>query len=194
MCAIFSNILILVTFALCLIQVLTVPILETGENNLESSTVGKSLIRQKFLFSKIDPNIEEDAHLETVFALNIFYKFKSVFDWLICCNIFFFFFIFQFKPDLITKYGYNVETHHVTTEDGYILQFHRISGGPKSPPRPGKKVCFYMHGIFDSSAGLVLSGPKNALGIECVILLVFEWILGRYWNVFSIFWSLSFGW
>lgn len=74
--------------------------------------------------------------------------------------------IFQFKPGLIKKYGYNAETHYVTTEDGYILQLHRIAGGPTSPPRPGKKVCFFMHGLLDSSAAAVLSGPNNALGID----------------------------
>lgn len=56
------------------------------------------------------------------------------------------------------------ETHSVTTQDGYILQLHRIAGGPASPPRPGKKVVFYMHGILDSSAAIILSGPGRALG------------------------------
>lgn len=46
---------------------------------------------------------------------------------------------------------------------------HRITGAPTSPPRPGKKALFYMHGILDSSAGAVLTGPKNALGIDHVL-------------------------
>lgn len=117
------------------------------------------------MLAEIDPNIAEDARLNTVLIL-LLCKFQYFGD------LFLLYDIFQFKPALITKYGYTGETHHVTTEDGYILQLHRIAGGPKSPPRPGKKVCFYMHGILDSSAGIILSGPQNsALGKECSILI-----------------------
>lgn len=66
---------------------------------------------------------------------------------------------------MITKYGYNGELHHITTEDGYILESHRISGGPKSPPKEGKKVALLMHGILDSSATWVLTGPNKGLGL-----------------------------
>lgn len=66
---------------------------------------------------------------------------------------------------MITKYGYTAEVHYVTTEDGYILRLHRIAGGPKSPPSTGKKVCFLMHGIMDSSAGWCMMGPNKALGL-----------------------------
>lgn len=55
--------------------------------------------------------------------------------------------------------------HFVTTEDNYILELHRINGGPKSPPRNGKKVCFLMHGLVFSSISFVFSGPDHALGI-----------------------------
>lgn len=71
----------------------------------------------------------------------------------------------MFQPQLITKYGYKVEVHHVTTEDGYILELHRIAGGPKSPVKKGKKVCFLQHGLLDSSATWVLTRPNHALGI-----------------------------
>lgn len=73
-------------------------------------------------------------------------------------------FNFSKKPELITKYGYNAEVHYATTEDGYILQLHRIAGGPKSPPEKGKKVVFMMHALMLSSASFVLSGPEHALG------------------------------
>lgn len=70
-----------------------------------------------------------------------------------------------FQDKLIAKYGYNAELHHITTEDGYILELHRISGGPKSPPKKGKKVALLMHGILDSSATWVLTGPNKGLGL-----------------------------
>lgn len=64
---------------------------------------------------------------------------------------------------MITKYGYNAEVHYATTEDGYVLELHRIAGGPKSPPRKGKKVCYLQHGLVFSSASFVLSGPNHAI-------------------------------
>lgn len=42
---------------------------------------------------------------------------------------------------------------------------HRITGGKKYPTRKGKKVCFLQHGLFDSSATWVLSGPGHGLGL-----------------------------
>lgn len=75
----------------------------------------------------------------------------------------YFYFYFK-KPQLISKYGYNAEVHHVTTEDGYILQLHRIAGGPKSAPTKGKKVCLLMHALMLSSAAFALSGANQALG------------------------------
>lgn len=41
---------------------------------------------------------------------------------------------------------------------------HRIPGSPLSPPRHGKRVCFLMHGLLDSSAGWILMGPHHGLG------------------------------
>lgn len=61
--------------------------------------------------------------------------------------------------------------HSVTTDDGYILEMHRIAGGRKYPPKKGKKVCFLQHGLLDSSATWILSGPNHALGIELNCLL-----------------------
>lgn len=50
-----------------------------------------------------------------------------------------------------------MEVHNVTTDDGYILELHRI-------PAPGKQPVLLMHGIFDSSSAWVLTGPGKALG------------------------------
>lgn len=54
--------------------------------------------------------------------------------------------------------------HEVTTNDGYILQMHRISGGPKSPPQKGKTPVLLMHGLLDSSATWVIMRPYHGLG------------------------------
>ncbi|KAH8378077.1 hypothetical protein KR093_009049 [Drosophila rubida] len=53
---------------------------------------------------------------------------------------------------LIRKYGYQAEVHRVETKDGYLLGVHRI-------PRPGAQPVLMVHGLGDSSATWVLSGP-----------------------------------
>ncbi|XP_055681859.1 lipase 3-like [Lutzomyia longipalpis] len=66
--------------------------------------------------------------------------------------------------ELIHKYRYYAETHNVTTKDGYILELHRISGGDRYPPKPGKRVVLLTHGLLGSSADWVILGPGLALG------------------------------
>lgn len=58
---------------------------------------------------------------------------------------------------MIKRQGFPVEIHYVTTEDGYILQMHRI-------PNPGKPVIFLQHGLLCSSADWVMMGPEAGLG------------------------------
>uniref|UniRef100_A0A1A9WZW0 Lipase n=1 Tax=Glossina brevipalpis TaxID=37001 RepID=A0A1A9WZW0_9MUSC len=58
---------------------------------------------------------------------------------------------------LIKRYKYPVETHHVITQDGYILGVHRIVNYGKPP-------VFLMHGLLDSSATWILMRPDSALG------------------------------
>ncbi|XP_025995621.1 lipase 3 [Solenopsis invicta] len=66
---------------------------------------------------------------------------------------------------LISKYGYNGELHKVTTEDGYILELHRITGPATSADSNEQKpVAFVMHGILCDSSVFVTSGRENSLG------------------------------
>lgn len=75
------------------------------------------------------------------------------------------FFFFFLKPELIASANYSVETHYVTTEDGYILAIHRIPKSPVSPvTKKNKPVVFLMHGILLDSSCWVIIGPGNALG------------------------------
>uniref|UniRef100_W8C916 Lipase 1 n=1 Tax=Ceratitis capitata TaxID=7213 RepID=W8C916_CERCA len=59
-------------------------------------------------------------------------------------------------PELIEKYGFPSEIHHVTTDDGYILELHRIA-------REGATPVLLMHGLLDSSATWVMMGPDKGL-------------------------------
>lgn len=56
---------------------------------------------------------------------------------------------------LIAKYGYPVERHHIITEDGYVLKMFRIpSNGP---------IVFLQHGLLGSSDDYVIAGPENGI-------------------------------
>lgn len=89
---------------------------------------------------------------------------------------------------MIEMAGYPVETHYVSTKDGYILKLHRIPSGRElkildSPDiitgleRIGdgiknfisgpkiKPITLVQHGLFCSSADFVVTGPEKALGL-----------------------------
>lgn len=72
------------------------------------------------------------------------------------------------KVSLVTDYGYPFEIHHVTTEDGYILELHRIPHGKESnDDKNNKPVAMLQHGLIDSSASFMVAGPNRSLGILC---------------------------
>ncbi|XP_030024911.1 lipase 3-like [Manduca sexta] len=58
-------------------------------------------------------------------------------------------------PQLIKKYGYPVETHHVTTKDGYILTLFRI--------RCGSIPVLLFHGLLLSADDFIIAGPNEGL-------------------------------
>ncbi|XP_062537620.1 lipase 1-like [Armigeres subalbatus] len=64
-------------------------------------------------------------------------------------------------PDLISKYGYEVEIHTVTTRDGYGLTMFRIL--PQQPAPTAKYPVLLTHGLLGSSADFVIMGPNNSL-------------------------------
>ncbi|XP_048481463.1 lipase 1 [Plutella xylostella] len=71
-------------------------------------------------------------------------------------------------PQLIAAAGYPVEKHRARTEDGYILQLHRIPAGRRSARRTsaggkGKRAVLLTHGLLGSSGDFVLMGPDRSL-------------------------------
>ncbi|KAJ3641573.1 hypothetical protein Zmor_028075 [Zophobas morio] len=63
-------------------------------------------------------------------------------------------------PQILTKYGYANEIHHVTTSDGYILTLHRILRDKNTTHKP----VLVLHGLFVESSSFVSTGVKNGLG------------------------------
>ena len=77
---------------------------------------------------------------------------------------------------LIKAAGYPSETHIVTTEDGYILQMHRIPYSKndqfdRNPTTGSRPVVFLQHGLMGSSEKWVLSWskPTESLGSLTII-------------------------
>ncbi|XP_018352189.1 PREDICTED: lipase 1-like [Trachymyrmex septentrionalis] len=64
---------------------------------------------------------------------------------------------------LIERYDYIAEEHYITTEDGYNLVIHRISGTPLHVDQKQRPVVFLKSGIFSSSDTWVLFGPGRDL-------------------------------
>ncbi|XP_030383521.1 lipase 1-like [Scaptodrosophila lebanonensis] len=98
--------------------------------------------------------------------------------------------------ELIAQYHYPVETHYVTTGDGYVLCLHRI-------PRPDSQPILLVHGLMSSSASWVQMGPRNGLAYILFRRGYDVWMLNTRGNVYSkkhsnprikpsSYWSFSF--
>ncbi|KAF5291038.1 hypothetical protein FQA39_LY14471 [Lamprigera yunnana] len=63
-------------------------------------------------------------------------------------------------PEIITRYGYHVEVHAVSTEDHYVLSVFRIPHG-KNANVIGNKPVYLQHGLFLNSGAFLLMGNKS---------------------------------
>lgn len=73
------------------------------------------------------------------------------------------FYYYTFKSKKIKFHGYPLELHSVKTEDGYILEMHRIPDSPHAPNRTRKRPVIIMHGLLDSSSGFLLMDKDDCL-------------------------------
>ena len=69
---------------------------------------------------------------------------------------------------IIASRGYPVEIHEIITEDGYILELHRISYGKGQVPNPKikKPVVFLQHGFLNTDNVWLLTPSNQALGLD----------------------------
>lgn len=74
----------------------------------------------------------------------------------------------QLQPEVITYRGYPVEIHHVVTDDGYILELHRIPFGRRETRFENstiqRKPVFLQHGMMATDHFWLLSASNNSLG------------------------------
>ena len=80
------------------------------------------------------------------------------------------------QVEIIRHRGYPVEVHDVITEDGYILQLHRIPHGRKRKP-PGRPV-FLQHGVLNTAAVWVLNPTEKSLG-ELICIFKFSFFFRK---------------
>uniref|UniRef100_A0AC35TK84 Lipase n=1 Tax=Rhabditophanes sp. KR3021 TaxID=114890 RepID=A0AC35TK84_9BILA len=68
--------------------------------------------------------------------------------------------------EIIEYYGYPAESIRVKTDDGYILEMHRIPFGKNKDPLQNnitKPIVFLQHGLLAASSDFVLNLPSNSL-------------------------------
>ena len=66
-----------------------------------------------------------------------------------------------FQPDLVKSFGYPLEEHFVTTDDGYILTLHRIHF--KKNTSEASPVVLLGHCLMSSSASFTWGPTDNSI-------------------------------
>lgn len=83
---------------------------------------------------------------------------------------------FSLFPSIFSSFGnfttfvqalnYPVETHLITTEDGYILTFFRIQAKNQTSLKSGLPVVYLQHGFLDSADTWVINDESDAPGLQ----------------------------
>lgn len=72
------------------------------------------------------------------------------------------------QVEIIKYRGYPVEVHHVISDDGYVLELHRIPSGHPGF-HPGGRPVLLQHGILGTDANWLTNPTDQALGISNLI-------------------------
>lgn len=67
---------------------------------------------------------------------------------------------YEIQLKMVQEEGLQLENHSVTTENGYILNMHRL-------PNPNRtKVMFLMHGLISASSCYIVKPKQQSAGNE----------------------------
>jgi len=69
-------------------------------------------------------------------------------------------------PTFVKAMNYPVQTHKITTEDGYILTFFRIQAKNQNAFKKGLPVVYLQHGLLDSADTWVIDDEPNCPGLQ----------------------------
>jgi len=72
--------------------------------------------------------------------------------------------VYRSIQEIVENEGFNFENHTVTTDDGYILEMHRIFSNLTSvlPPDATRPVLFMQHGLMATSETWTVNGNETS--------------------------------
>ena len=89
------------------------------------------------------------------------------------------------KAEIIRNRGYPLEIHHVVTEDGYILELHRIPFGRNGISANRSRPIFLQHGLMWNNFAWIMNPSNNSLGEMQVFDFELLLMLNKFLNFFK---------
>eukprot|EP00818_Percolomonas_sp_WS_P009437 CAMPEP_0117450636 /NCGR_PEP_ID=MMETSP0759-20121206/8576_1 /TAXON_ID=63605 /ORGANISM="Percolomonas cosmopolitus, Strain WS" /LENGTH=570 /DNA_ID=CAMNT_0005243175 /DNA_START=267 /DNA_END=1979 /DNA_ORIENTATION=- len=76
----------------------------------------------------------------------------------------------QLLASAMEEWEYPFERHSVHTKSGWIIEMHRVKHGKgqftSSNPQEPRPVVMLQHGLFNSSAAWLVTGPKHSIALK----------------------------